>query len=608
VVSSVAGYTYGYDGQITQKNISGSGCVSSSLNIQYDDAGRIVNVGAGVQGGSGFYSNYKYTYDRITQIQTNGKQAVSTSGYENASYEYYPDGKLKKITYPVLNDGSSLTTEYVYNALGRLTSMANKKGSTVLSQYTYTYDANGNITSVYDGKTTRSYVYDKLNRLIEIVPQNGNSTVYSYDLMGNRLTESSDRSSINHVSTSYTYKLDNKLESVTKGSTTVTMSYNADGMRAKETTASGTSYYIYNLSGRLVAEGQSTSVVNANYVWGPDRVLVRKEAGGGEYYYLYNGHGDVIQIVDRNGNIVNNYSYDEWGNITASSETVSNPFKYAGAIYDQETGLYYLNARYYDPSIGRFINEDPVEGQVDNPLSLNLYTYCINNPLIYVDPTGNKPIDITRTLARWLIGNPVNNYVTRHPGELTKELFYVAGFWQDHHGVWHARQDALQQYGGYNFVYDIIFDYATSMKKAITPFTHDGQDFRFWAWKGDYLNLGAGCELGIYYRLVVNGYETDHWLAYTSSKLTMTLMLTDKDGHIAFYKPSDPQWWITAFNPFHYDVQADGLTATFYINFENDKDMYEDFIESDAYKNDPGWSISPRDKYTLIFTFKGGKN
>ncbi len=61
-------------------------------------------------------------------------------------------------------------------------------------------------------------------------------------------------------------------------------------------------------------------------------------------------------MVDRNGNVVNNYSYDEWGNITASSETVSNPFKYAGAIYDQETGLYYLNARYYDPSIGRFIN------------------------------------------------------------------------------------------------------------------------------------------------------------------------------------------------------------------------------------------------------------
>ncbi len=83
-----------------------------------------------------------------------------------------------------------------------------------------------------------------------------------------------------------------------------------------------------------------------------------------EYYYLYNGHGDVVQMVDRNGNVVNNYTYDEWGNITASSETVSNSFKYAGEVYDSETGLYYLRARYYDPTVGRFFNEDTVEGQV----------------------------------------------------------------------------------------------------------------------------------------------------------------------------------------------------------------------------------------------------
>ncbi|MBU5334383.1 RHS repeat-associated core domain-containing protein [Anaerocolumna aminovalerica] len=72
-----------------------------------------------------------------------------------------------------------------------------------------------------------------------------------------------------------------------------------------------------------------------------------------------------------NGNVVNNYKYDEWGNILENKETISNPFRYAGEIYDQETGLYYLRARYYDPAIGRFINEDPVEGQIENPLSMN---------------------------------------------------------------------------------------------------------------------------------------------------------------------------------------------------------------------------------------------
>ena len=97
-------------------------------------------------------------------------------------------------------------------------------------------------------------------------------------------------------------------------------------------------------------------------------------------------------MVDRNGNIVNNYTYDEWGNITTSNETISNPFKYAGEVYDSETGLYYLRARYYDPTVGRFINEDTIEGQVTNPLSLNVYTYCGNSPVGYVDPSGHIPI------------------------------------------------------------------------------------------------------------------------------------------------------------------------------------------------------------------------
>jgi RHS repeat-associated protein len=120
-------------------------------------------------------------------------------------------------------------------------------------------------------------------------------------------------------------------------------------------------------------------------------------------------------MVDRNGNVVNNYSYDEWGNITASSETVSNPFKYAGEVYDSETGLYYLRARYYDPTVGRFLNEDTVEGQIDNPLTLNLYTYCQNNPILYKDPTGNMSVKALNATSvsyngGWLSGREVSTY------------------------------------------------------------------------------------------------------------------------------------------------------------------------------------------------------
>ena len=99
------------------------------------------------------------------------------------------------------------------------------------------------------------------------------------------------------------------------------------------------------------------------------------------YYYLYNGHGDVTQVVDQNGNIVNSYTYDEWGNILSKQEQMSNPLKYAGEYYDEESGLYYLRARYYDPTIGRFISMNSYEGEITNPLSLNLYTYVENDPL-----------------------------------------------------------------------------------------------------------------------------------------------------------------------------------------------------------------------------------
>ena len=116
---------------------------------------------------------------------------------------------------------------------------------------------------------------------------------------------------------------------------------------------------------------------------------MKQDHGDQEYYYLYNGHGDVVQIIDRAGNIVNRYEYDEWGN-SNQIETIANDFKYCGEIYDDETGLYYLRARYYDPSMGRFISEDSVEGNITNPLSLNLYTYCSNNPIIYTDPSGNR--------------------------------------------------------------------------------------------------------------------------------------------------------------------------------------------------------------------------
>lgn len=119
-------------------------------------------------------------------------------------------------------------------------------------------------------------------------------------------------------------------------------------------------------------------------------LAARVATDGSQTYYLSNGHGDIVELRDATGNTrLNQYAYDIWGNPTLATEQVTNPFRYSGEIWDNSTHLQYLRARWYDPSIGRFMNQDTYEGDITNPLSLNGYTYVHNNPLRYTDPSGH---------------------------------------------------------------------------------------------------------------------------------------------------------------------------------------------------------------------------
>ena len=135
----------------------------------------------------------------------------------------------------------------------------------------------------------------------------------------------------------------------------------------------------------LLPNGSETIVMypTTQYVWGPDRVLAKIDVlTGNTCYYLYNGHGDVVQIVDTSGNIVNQYDYDVWGNFLKKEETIQNHFTYFGQTYDEATGLYYLRARYYDSSTGRFTQQDTAED------GYNWYIYGNQNPIMYADSEG----------------------------------------------------------------------------------------------------------------------------------------------------------------------------------------------------------------------------
>lgn len=369
---------------------------TSVLGLNYDKNNRIIstNMSGAVPGN--FNVQYKYNLQRLDKVQIDGLSTINNDISKNVQYTYYSNGQLKSVSYPPLTDGTILLSEYQYDALNRMTNLVNKKGSAVLSSNQYQYDDNGNILTVSQtvlnqGTRTNQYTYDKLNRIQTVTRWDGSAVSYTYDLKGNRLT-SSDTSEVPFImdDTSYAYDLFNTLTSATVGANTTLFNYSADGMRYKKSTGANVTQYRYNQSGEVISETNGNDQTTANYVRG-DRLLVKKDVTNSkDYYYLYNGHGDVIQIIDTSGNVVNSYSYDEWGSITQKTEQISNSFKYAGEVYDEETGLYYLRARYYDPSMGRFINEDTYEGQINNPLSLNLYTYVGNNPLIYTDPSGHK--------------------------------------------------------------------------------------------------------------------------------------------------------------------------------------------------------------------------
>ena len=114
--------------------------------------------------------------------------------------------------------------------------------------------------------------------------------------------------------------------------------------------------------------------------------------------YMYNGHGDVTALLNQSGTVAVQYYYDAFGVLTEETARVNNPFRYSGYEYDEESGLYYLKSRHYDPAIARFMQEDTYRGSARDPLSLNLYTYCSNEPVMYYDPSGHAGTSVKVTM------------------------------------------------------------------------------------------------------------------------------------------------------------------------------------------------------------------
>ena len=199
------------------------------------------------------------------------------------------------------------------------------------------------------------------------------------------------------------WKNSSELTEIVKDQTTIRYRYDKEGMRNRKYLSDGTTVLYQVQDGQIIGEqhlreDQEKPLYEMIFSYDADGTLFSMNCDGKDYYYILNPTGDVIALVDTGWNTVVSYAYDSWGKVTAIEGDQDlgkkNPLRYRGYYWDEETGLYYLASRYYDPEVGRFISADTIEVLKiqENFDDLNLYSYCNNNSVNYKDPNGNLAI------------------------------------------------------------------------------------------------------------------------------------------------------------------------------------------------------------------------
>ena len=364
--------TYNYDSQTLNLKSVTSKTSGKTLSFTYDGFNRVTRTSCDGHSNSYTYdkngnctsiNNTSYSYDklnRLTSVSFNGK---------TIDYTYRKDSQLSEVSYP-----NGMTTTFGYDAVGRLTSKRTKLGNgTVIASYSYTLDKVGNITN-----QTAQEPYDEI--ILESEDVN-----YSYN-SGNRITQVGDIS----------FSFD------ANGNTTKRGSEQYQWDKSDRLTCAGSTNIEYDPLGLIASYGNiefttdplgignvlSDSKSGAEYIYGDG--LEARVKNGKVSYYVTDVRGSIVAIVDENGNITHKYQYDEFGKVTQKEEADYNPFQYVGkyGVMYFTDHQYYMRARHYDPTIGRFLSEDPI-------WSTNLYPYADNNPIMGIDPEGQLGESIT---------------------------------------------------------------------------------------------------------------------------------------------------------------------------------------------------------------------
>ena len=326
------------------------------------------------------------------------KYKKGSSDLRGFTYTYDASGNITKIVTEGTNvPQAALTKEYTYDAQGQLATETNGGASRA-----YAYDTVGNIRSVTtDGTVTKSFGYTNPSWPDLLTSVTSGST--TKDILYEGQTQTSDVPSSGNPVTYYngkdytfTWTKGRQLASATVDGKQVSYAYDMAGVRSSKQVGD-TAYTYTTLSGKVMRQtwGDNNALEFVYDDGSQPFAMIYKHGSETElYYYLVNAQGDVSAILDSGGKIAASYDYDAWGNCTVydSSDAAIgdlNPLRYRGYYYDAETGFYYLQSRYYDPAICRFINADTfATTDANGLLSANMFAYCENNPIMRTDESG----------------------------------------------------------------------------------------------------------------------------------------------------------------------------------------------------------------------------
>ncbi len=387
---------------------------AGTVSYTYDPNGNVLTVNDAV------YGVITRTYDALNRVTS----YTDTQG-NTIQYTYDPVGNLTTLTYP-----GGRQVHYTYDPANRLTSVTDWANRTT----TYQYDQNNRLV-----KTTRpdgsvlTMSYDAAGQLLQQKDVDANGKVvaqydYTYDNVGNPLTEQT----VPHPQPFYlpntvcTYTYDNRIATynsqpvtydndgnMTYGPLTGVMSTYTYDARNRLTTA-GTTTYLYDAENNRIGVADSVYQINDRYVINPQatfsQVLIKIDAQGNKTYYVYglgligqedsagnyltyhfDRRGSTVALTDITGNVTDTFQYGPYGELVNRTGTTTIPFLYCGqyGVMTDHNGLYYMRARYYNPDIKRFINQDVLLGDINNGQSLNRFAYVNGQPVLYVDQDGH---------------------------------------------------------------------------------------------------------------------------------------------------------------------------------------------------------------------------